>query len=98
MYKHTFSGLRYSSNIHGSQEGRSMTFWVDYHIIYYSNHDTSDSGSGALEKMTQAGRTCVSSMANLLMEERKGEGGKNERSKEREKRSIYVIIILQVFV
>lgn len=67
-----------------------MTFSMDDHIIYYSNHDTSDSGSGALEKMTQAGRTCISRMVNLLMEERKGEGGKNEGSKEREKRSIYV--------
>lgn len=67
-----------------------MTFSMDDHIIYYLNHDTSDSGSGALEKMTQAGRTCISSMVNLLMEERKGEGGKNEGSKERKKRSIYV--------
>ena len=66
-----------------------MCFWVDDHIIYYPNHDTSDSGSGAFEKMTQTDTTWINSVANLLMEERKREGGKNERSKE-EKRSIYV--------
>lgn len=54
MYKHTFSGLKYLSNMHGSQEGRPMSFWVDDHIIYHSNHDTSDSGSRAFENMTQA--------------------------------------------
>lgn len=90
MYKHTFNGLRYSLKIHGSWEGRSMTFWVDYHIIYYSNYDTSDSGRGALEKMTQAGRTYVSNMANFLTKERKRGGGKTEGNKEEETGSIYV--------
>lgn len=69
--------------MHGSQEGRSMTFCVDDHIIYYSNHDASDSGT--FENMTQTGKTWINSMANLLMEGRKGEGGKNEGSKEWEK-------------
>lgn len=63
-----------------------MTFWVDDHKTYYSNQDTSDSESGAYEKLTQTDTTYINSMANLLMEGRKGGRGRQGRKEGRSSR------------
>lgn len=52
-----------------------MTFWVNDHIIYYSNEDPSDSESGAYEK---AGRHNMYKQYGQTTNGRKGEGGREE--------------------